>query len=75
MPSRMPEYRQARSHDQFVANINISRDQLEAALIEAWKVKSQLADWPRRQTIQLVRDKYATLDWTHRGIIPGPGEV
>ena len=67
MPSRMPDYRQARPHDRFVENLNLSRCQLESALIKAWQAEAPLEDWPRAQTARLVREKYSNLDWTYRG--------
>ena len=58
-PPRQPEYRQSRSHGEFIANLPIKRDALIAALTAAWQVGPTLDAWPRLKTAELLRTKYA----------------
>lgn len=57
-PTRTPTYRRDRSHDEFVTNLPASREQLVAALQDAWQAHEQLSDWPREQTAEIVHEKY-----------------
>lgn len=57
-PTRTPAYRKDRPHDQFVANLPLSREQLEQVLIDAWKAHEPLGDWPRQRVADLVATKY-----------------
>ena len=40
-PSRVPDYRNTRSHEDFVANINISKDTLITLISNIWKLNSK----------------------------------
>lgn len=68
-PPRQPDYRQQRSHLEFVDNLPASQETLRAALINAWcealAVQSLplLQDWPKELTEQLARDRYGSRDW------------
>jgi lipoate-protein ligase A len=62
-PPRQPEYRQARVHERFVANLPLSAAELRAALSEAWSARQPLVDWPRELTRQLAEEKYLSDQW------------
>jgi lipoate-protein ligase A len=62
-PPRQPEYRQARGHRDFVANLPVSRQTLEAALAAAWPTQGELADWPQAQVEALVNERYGEQEW------------
>jgi len=66
MPSRQPDYRQARSHTEFLTNLNLSADRVKTALGEAWKVTGELSSYPDRETSRLAAEKYSTPDWNFR---------
>ena len=53
-PTRTPDYRDQRDHDEFVANIPLSRDELEYRVSSAWNANDPLTDWPRQRTIEIV---------------------
>ncbi|MEQ8211942.1 MAG: lipoate--protein ligase family protein [Lacipirellulaceae bacterium] len=53
-PKHMPEYRQERSHADFVANLQVTRTELESSLISTWNAETPLSDWPRERTQQLA---------------------
>lgn len=63
-PTRTPDYRDQRSHGEFVANLPLSRDEMEDALLQAWKANDPLVDWPRERTTELAATKYEVLDGT-----------
>src|SRR5262249_25600881 len=66
-PPREPDYRQGRRHDEFVANLPTTREQLRATLQHAWQATAPLADWPRERTAALVEQKYLRDEWNLRG--------
>jgi lipoate-protein ligase A len=62
-PPRQPEYRRAREHGDFVANLSVGRETLEDAVSAAWPTSGELNDWPRARVEQLVRERYRQDDW------------
>ena len=65
-PPRQPEYRQQRSHDAFVANLDVAVKPLRNAIVQAWGCEDSLLDtWPRTLTARLVDEKYSTEDWNY----------
>ena len=63
MPSKQPEYREHRSHTEFLTNLNVSVDKVKAALQRAWKAEEVLENPPLEKIAALARDKYATREW------------
>lgn len=61
-PPRQPEYRQARSHSEFLVNLPAQREHLLAALRSAWQADRTLVDWPKERT-QQIAERYARPDW------------
>jgi lipoate-protein ligase A len=66
MPSKQPDYREHRTHDRFLTNLNVSADKVKAALREAWKAEEPLKNPPMEKITALARDKYATREWNWR---------
>jgi lipoate-protein ligase A len=66
MPSKQPQYRNARSHRDFVTNIKVSRADIKAALQEAWGASRVLEEFPRGRIHELVRQKYAQDAWNFK---------
>lgn len=62
-PPRQPDYRDGRSHVEFIANLPHTRDELEAALPKAWNCGDQRLDYPGEQVDRLVQEKYTRDDW------------
>lgn len=62
-PSRQPEYRRHRSHEKFLANLNLPADSTKSALGEIWSANEFLEQIPAEAIARLVHDKYATSDW------------
>lgn len=65
-PPRQPEYRQARSHDEFLVNLPASRSALCQALAAGWQAHEPLVEWPRRETEQLAEARYRQAAWNLR---------
>lgn len=63
-PPRQPEYRQQRSHDQFVTNLPLARADLRELLIEAFDARDDASDWPSGDVQRLVRKRFGSPDWT-----------
>jgi lipoate-protein ligase A len=65
-PPRQPEYRQGRSHGDFLVNVAASPNALRKSLKQAWRVTAPLANWPQARTLQLAADKYQKRSWNYR---------
>ena len=57
MPPREPDYRQARPHDAFVANLPLDAATLRSALQTAWAAFEPCSDWPQAATAAARRGK------------------
>ncbi len=66
MPSKQPDYRQRRTHAQFLTNLNVPVEKVKAALQTAWDAGSTLNNPPMEKITVLARDKYATPEWNQR---------
>lgn len=66
MPQRQPDYRNGRGHDDFVANLNVGREELSVAVREAWGNPPSAANWPEEMVARLVEEKYSRDDWNRR---------
>jgi lipoate---protein ligase len=63
LPSLQPDYRNRRSHEDFLTCLRLSRDQIRAALARAWQVDAPLPGIPRFRTASLVAAKYSRAEW------------
>ena len=74
MPSKEPDYRQGRSHMNFLTNLHEPGDTVKRSLAEAWSAsdmpagrrRSQVEVVPRDAIALLVRDKYVTKEWNFK---------
>lgn len=66
MPPRQPDYRAARGHERFLANVPASGSSLRAAIAAAFAANELLLDWPRDRTDELVRARYGRDEWNLR---------
>ena len=57
-PTRQPEYRGCRGHKEFVANLPLTREELQLTLIAGWQAEGVMSHWPERQVAELVQTKY-----------------
>jgi len=65
-PEREPEYRQGRSHRDFVRNLPFTRGQLEDMLVESWNATLPSPEVSLEIVRDLVRDRYENDEWTFR---------
>ena len=66
MPSKQPDYRQDRSHDEFVTNLNLPADKVKAAFKKSWNTVDELKDFPKSEIQKLAREKYSTEEWNFK---------
>jgi lipoate-protein ligase A len=66
MPSKQPDYRENRSHEQFLTSLNVPANEVKAALRQAWKAEEPLENPPLEKIVTLARDKYATREWNYK---------
>jgi lipoate-protein ligase A len=66
LPARRPEYREARSHAEFLINIPASPVTLIAKLREIWSATEAAREPDLERARKLAREKYATEEWTYR---------
>jgi lipoate-protein ligase A len=62
-PARQPEYRDCRSHADFLTNLPATREALAMALAATWDAHQRLVDWPRGRVESLAATRYATVQW------------
>ncbi|MFN9343024.1 MAG: biotin/lipoate A/B protein ligase family protein [Planctomycetota bacterium] len=65
-PERQPDYREQRSHLDFVTNLPAHRADLISSLRTVWGADEPTGDWPLGMTLRLASDKYSRLEWTKR---------
>jgi lipoate-protein ligase A len=63
-PSKQPAYRQNRSHQVFLMNLQLPAMAVKAALRKAWCATTPMATVPRSDIERLVHEKYSKSDWT-----------
>ena len=66
MPLRQPDYRQARPHDAFVANLPLAAVGLRSLLQTAWAAFEPCSDWPQTATRRLAAEKYSRPEWNEQ---------
>jgi lipoate-protein ligase A len=62
-PSREPDYRDRRSHADFLMNLNLSAAVVKAAMQKVWQADLPLENAPLEKISRLAREKYATPAW------------
>jgi lipoate-protein ligase A len=66
MPSKQPDYRQSRSHNDFLTNLNLAPDEVKQSLRRVWGAKEPLLQVPGDRINHLSVTKYSTADWNLR---------
>ncbi len=66
MPALQPDYRQGRSHSDFVTNIACKPEQLKNAFISAWNATDTSTAPPTEHIAALMLEKYSSPSWNFR---------
>jgi lipoate-protein ligase A len=62
MPSKQPDYRQDRTHEEFLTNLHLSAAETKAGLLQAWEAREPADNLPLAKLAPLVQ-KYSADDW------------
>ncbi len=65
-PVRQPDYREGRSHEQFLTSIPATTEQLKSAIGQAWQAEETTSQWPEELTQKLANEKYRSEEWLRR---------
>lgn len=65
-PSRQPDYRQDRAHEDFVANLGLETEKVKQALAHTWSAVERYAGLPQAEIETLVRNKYSRPEWNDK---------
>jgi lipoate-protein ligase A len=63
LPPRQPEYRDHRSHADFVTNLPIARQALVDAMHRAWPTEGELAELPAARIAGLIAERFGQPGW------------
>lgn len=63
MPSSMPDYRQARSHADFLTNLPVNEVNLKAAIRNVWSADQPMDPPPLEMVEKLVSERYGLPEW------------
>jgi lipoate-protein ligase A len=66
MPTHQPEYREGRSHREFLVNLGLDAAGLTAALQEEWDATAAYGQLPLEEIRTLAESRYLNHDWTYR---------
>lgn len=66
MPSRKPEYRKDRSHQEFVTNISLPAASIKQTIQSAWDASEPAESIPGRQMHSLIEMQYSRREWNFK---------
>jgi lipoate-protein ligase A len=66
-PPREPDYRAQRGHQEFLTTIPATREDVTAAVIDAFNAQESLTQWPQELVGQLVEQRYGVETWNLQG--------
>lgn len=65
-PPRMPEYRRARAHTEFVMNLAATAESLRERITGSWNAAELTQTWPKERVEMLLREKFHDEAWHRR---------
>ncbi len=66
LPEIRPEYRENRTHLDFVMNTQLDNKQIKDQFIRHWKAEKEFTDVPTEIIKKLVEDKYSRKEWNYK---------
>jgi len=66
MPSKQPDYRNNRSHTDFLTNLNLPAARLKNAMATVWNAAEEMRDCPEQEINRLAMEKYSTEKWNFK---------
>ena len=66
MPSREPDYRHHRPHKDFLINLEVASQKIQAALRQTWNAGEILREIPTEKIATLARHQYLTDEWNFK---------
>jgi lipoate-protein ligase A len=66
MPTLSPDYRDGRSHKDFVTNLGLPGEKIKAAFAQAWGVNEEFKNPPLAEIKKLALEKYSTREWNFK---------
>ena len=65
-PPKQPDYREDRTHSEFVTNIGLSEARLKAALKKEWGAEGSMKELPFERIAKLVEERYSRDEWNFK---------
>jgi lipoate-protein ligase A len=65
-PSRQPDYRHSRSHNDFIMNLDLSAAAVKAAMQKIWRAELPLENPPLERISRLAYEKYVAPEWNFK---------
>ena len=66
MPTKQPDYRASRAHEEFVTNLNLPVEKVKTALAQAWNANDEMENPPLDEIKKLAREKYSSRAWNFK---------
>jgi len=66
LPSRQPDYREGRTHMEFLRNLRIPAERVKDALRKSWGADLPATGIPAEETERLASEKYMDPSWTYK---------
>ena len=66
IPSKQPDYREARAHGEFITNLNLPVAMVKEALRTAWNASEATSRLPRAMIESLVAGRYSRREWNYK---------